>query len=465
MKKVIIPFLLLTIAALAACGGKTAQPAAETLVESTAVPAPTHTNDPTQPPPPTPTATAALLSTSVPTVDPAIAHLVGTYRFHAARDAVTADYFLTLNSDGAALFQEQPIGDGDLVTEATGNWYLDGEYVLFDLLEIGGQPAGHEEIIRFTFSDGFPVVADIKINDQFVHLENNAFTLGAGESNPLVAELNRRLAAIDYLGFTDPGMAVYGEESRTAVAAFQESQGLIPTGVVDAQTWVLLDNPQPPVPTPTPLPVLTDVPNLDDLPTHTADGRPILYLTFDDGPQPGNTEPLLDLFDQYDAKVTFFNVGTGASAWPELVRESASRGHYIADHTWDHTSLEGMSREQFVDEVERTRQAILDAAGDLFSLDRNVRYVRPPYGATDANTRAYAADLGMTVVLWTVDPQDWRRPGADVIANHILTHASPGAIILSHDGGGDRSQTVAAYQTVLPQLAEQGYVFRTIFLP
>jgi peptidoglycan/xylan/chitin deacetylase (PgdA/CDA1 family) len=454
MKKATILFLLLTIAVLAACGGKTAQPAAETLAEATAVPAPTHTTVPTQPPPPTPTA--------VPTVDPAIAHLAGTYRFHAARDAVTADYFLTLNPDGTALFQEQPIG-GDLVTEASGHWYLDGEYVLFDLLEIGGQPAGQEELIRFTFTDGFPVVSDIKINDQFVHLENNAFTLGAGESSPLVPELNGRLAAIDYLGFADPGTDVYGEDTRTAVVAFQESQGLIPTGVVDAETWVLLDNPQPPVPTP--LPVLTDIPNLDDLPTHTEEGQPILYLTFDDGPQPGNTEPLLDLFDQYDAKVTFFNVGTGASTWPELVRESASRGHYIADHTWDHTSLEGMSHEQFVDEVERTRQAILDAAGDLFSLDRNVRYVRPPYGATDANTRAYAADLGMTVVLWTVDPQDWRRPGADVIANHILTHASPGAIILSHDGGGDRSQTIAAYQTVLPQLAEQGYVFRTIFLP
>lgn len=71
----------------------------------------------------------------------------------------------------------------------------------------------------------------------------------------------------------------------------------------------------------------------------------------------------------------------------------------------------------------------------------------------------------MTIVLWTVDPQDWRRPGATVISDHIVTHAYPGAIILSHDGGGDRSQTIAAYQTALPQLAVQGYVFNTIFLP
>ncbi len=71
----------------------------------------------------------------------------------------------------------------------------------------------------------------------------------------------------------------------------------------------------------------------------------------------------------------------------------------------------------------------------------------------------------MTIVLWNVDPQDWRRPGADVIATHVVSHAYPGAIILSHDGGGDRSQTIEAYRTILPQLQQQGYEFRTIFLP
>lgn len=109
--------------------------------------------------------------------------------------------------------------------------------------------------------------------------------------------------------------------------------------------------------------------------------------------------------------------------------------------------------------------AILEAAGDLFGLDRNVRYLRPPYGATDAGTYQMAAQEGFAIVLWTVDPQDWRRPGAEVISNHIIKRAYPGAIILSHDGGGDRSQTIEAYRIALPALQEQGYVFQTLFLP
>jgi peptidoglycan/xylan/chitin deacetylase (PgdA/CDA1 family) len=93
-----------------------------------------------------------------------------------------------------------------------------------------------------------------------------------------------------------------------------------------------------------------------------------------------------------------------------------------------------------------------------------VKYLRPPYGATDQNTLSYADALGYAVVLWDIDPQDWRRPGADVIANHIISSVYPGAIVLSHDGGGDRTQTVEAYRTVLAQLSSQGYVFRNIFV-
>jgi peptidoglycan/xylan/chitin deacetylase (PgdA/CDA1 family) len=137
----------------------------------------------------------------------------------------------------------------------------------------------------------------------------------------------------------------------------------------------------------------------------------------------------------------------------------------VGNHTYDHTSLEGLSPEAFMDQVERTKVAILDAAGDLLTLDHDVRYLRPPYGATDANTRQYAADLGYAVVLWDVDPQDWRRPGAQVISDHILRSVSAGAIVLMHDGGGDRSQSVQALGTVLEELSKQGYAFHTVFLP
>jgi peptidoglycan/xylan/chitin deacetylase (PgdA/CDA1 family) len=454
-------------------------------VQEASLPAPTTPPEPTETAPPkaSPTPAPDLASAVVPipteapptptevpptpTPDPALA-FVGRYQFRPHHQDETADYFLELNADRTALIEEVPVGSTEIAVDASGTWSLDGVAVLLDITQIHGEPATQEEMLLVTFDGGFPSVSDIEVGDEFVHLENATFSLGAGEQHPLVRELNRRLAAVDYLGFTDPDSDVYNEQTRQAVVAFQESQGLLPNGVLDAETWLLLDNPLPPLPTPTPLPTtgpITGVPDLDDLSSHTDDGQPILYLTFDDGPQPGNTPAILELLEQYGAQVTFFNVGSNVKRHPELVRDCASGGHYIADHTWDHASFEGMSHDKFVNEVERTRQAILDAAGDLLTLDHNVRYVRPPYGATDANTRQYAAELGMTIVLWNVDTQDWRRPGAEAIAQHLLSHAAPGLIVLMHDGGGDRSQTIAALKTALPQLQDQGYVFRNIFLP
>jgi peptidoglycan/xylan/chitin deacetylase (PgdA/CDA1 family) len=457
---------------LAACG-----------MQEASLPAPTEPLEPTETAPTEASPTPDLASESAPTPtevvptpteapptptpDPALA-FVGHYRFRPPHQDETADYFLELKADRTALIEEIPVGSTEVAVDASGTWSVDGDAVLLDITRIHGEPATQEEMLHVKFDGGFPTVSDIEVGDEFVHLENAAFSLGAGEQHPLVQELNRRLAAVDYLGFTDPDSDVYNEQTRQAVVAFQESQGLLPNGVLDAETWLLLDNPLLPLPTPTPLPTagpITGVPNLDDLPSHTDEGQPILYLTFDDGPQPGNTPALLELLDQYDTQVTFFNVGSNVKKHPELVRDCATARHYIADHTWDHASFEGMSHDKFVNEVERTRQAILDAAGDLLTLDHNVRYVRPPYGATDANTRQFAAELGMTIVLWNVDTQDWRRPGAEAISRHLLSHAGPGLIVLMHDGGGDRSQTIAALKTALPQLQQQGYVFRNIFLP
>jgi peptidoglycan/xylan/chitin deacetylase (PgdA/CDA1 family) len=231
----------------------------------------------------------------------------------------------------------------------------------------------------------------------------------------------------------------------------------------------LLGNPRPPLPTPTPLPSAgaapgAGVPDLSALPTHIAEDKPLVYFTFDDGPS-GYTQQMIDVLTKYGATGTFFVLGKAAKANPDLIRAEAEAGHYVANHTYSHPSLEGVSQEQFLDEVETTRQIILDAALDLFTLDKDVRYLRPPYGATDANTRQYAADAGYAVVLWDIDPQDWRRPGAKVIADHIVRSVYPGAIVLMHDGGGDRSQSVAALDTALQQLSAQGYEFRNIFVP
>lgn len=230
-------------------------------------------------------------------------------------------------------------------------------------------------------------------------------------------------------------------------------------------------------PKPTPAPVTASggssyarrgQPLLENLPNTTADGSPIVYLTFDDGPNSagpdgGYTAEMVALLKQYNGHATFFNVGKSVSAWPQLVRDVVAAGHYVANHTWDHSDLAGLTKEEFVAEAERTKQAIIQAAGDLFSLDKDVRYLRPPYGSTDANTRQYAADLGYATVLWDVDPQDWRRPGTEAIADHVISHVFPGAIVLMHDGGGDRTQSVAALEIILRELSAQGYKFYNIF--
>lgn len=227
-----------------------------------------------------------------------------------------------------------------------------------------------------------------------------------------------------------------------------------------------------PAPTAAPAPIASYArrgqPLLENLPDHTPEGNPIVYLSFDDGPNAsgpggGYTQEMLALLKRAGAHVTFFNVGNSVATWPQLVRACATDSHYIANHTWDHASLEGMTKEQFMDEVERTRQAILKTAGDLFTLDKDVHYLRPPYGSTDANTRRYAAELGYAVVMWDVDPQDWRRPGTQAIADHVLSHVFPGAVVLMHDGGGDRSQSVAALEIILRELGTKGYRFYNIF--
>ena len=88
--------------------------------------------------------------------------------------------------------------------------------------------------------------------------------------------------------------------------------------------------------------------------------------------------------------------------------------------------------------------------------------LRPPYGATDAFTQAYAAELGYDVIMWNIDTLDWNRPGIEPIASTVMGHIYPGAIVLMHDGGGDRTQTVAALQNILRGLSSQGYVFEPL---
>ncbi len=198
------------------------------------------------------------------------------------------------------------------------------------------------------------------------------------------------------------------------------------------------------------------------LPVRTANGRPILYFTFDDGPSPVLTPQIVALLDQYDARVTFFVIGVHVRRAPAALRPVAEAGHAIANHTLSHKPLVGKSRESFAAELTATEEIVQRAVGDLLPPDHALRLLRPPGGATDAAVAGYAAELGYQVVTWDIDPKDWRRPGAEAIASYVLERVFPGAIVVLHDGGGGSRQTVAALETILRQLSAQGYVFRAL---
>ncbi|MFF9641101.1 polysaccharide deacetylase family protein [Kitasatospora aureofaciens] len=179
----------------------------------------------------------------------------------------------------------------------------------------------------------------------------------------------------------------------------------------------------------------------------------VVALTIDDGPDPKYTPAVLDLLQQHGIRATFFLIGENAVEYPALVREIADRGHHIANHTWTHPDLRHMSESAVRDELERTSDLLHQTTGRLPT------WFRAPGGDWSPVSLKVAADLGLRNMGWSVDPRDWSRPGTPAIVDTILREVRPGAIVLNHDGGGDRSQTVAALKTYLPTLIDSGYLF------
>ena len=180
---------------------------------------------------------------------------------------------------------------------------------------------------------------------------------------------------------------------------------------------------------------------------------PVVHLTFDDGPTTAWTPRVLELLARYRAGATFFVVGGNAAAHPELVRQAYAAGHGVGNHTWSHRRLTQLGAGALEAEVGATSAAIQRATG------APVRCLRPPYATVDAASAGRARALGLRLVMWDVDSNDWRRPGARVIARRVLGRVRSGDVVLLHDGGGDRSQTLAALQRLLPSLSARGFRF------
>jgi peptidoglycan-N-acetylglucosamine deacetylase len=183
---------------------------------------------------------------------------------------------------------------------------------------------------------------------------------------------------------------------------------------------------------------------------------PVVALTFDDGPHPAHTPRVLDLLAEHHAVATFCMVGTQVRAHPDLVREVVDAGMRLCNHTIRHDPR--LSRRPVAaieKEMLDASGALRDAAGDDVPID----YFRAPGGNWTPPLERTAARHGMRPLGWSVDPRDWSRPGTDKIVAAVERNVRPGSVILLHDGGGQRAQTVAALARLLPRLADRGYRF------
>jgi len=188
--------------------------------------------------------------------------------------------------------------------------------------------------------------------------------------------------------------------------------------------------------------------------TRVRTARPVLAMTFDDGPHPSLTPQLLDILSQRQIRATFFVIGSRVAHQPALARRIAEAGHEIGNHTWSHPSLSGLSDASVLSQIDRTSQAVYDAVG------RPPVLLRPPYGNLQARQRLMVhAARNLPTVLWSVDPEDWRRPGAAVVTERIVSRSHPGAVILAHD---IQSGTVRAMPATLDRLIARGYQFATV---
>ena len=186
------------------------------------------------------------------------------------------------------------------------------------------------------------------------------------------------------------------------------------------------------------------------------DAGKVIYLTFDDGPSAGHTRRVLELLDDYEAKATFFQVGEVAAARPELTRAVVEKGHALGSHTWNHKDLRKLSRRAESHQITRTSAVLSRISG------RPITCLRPPYGAKNARVMSVIRSKKLAMKLWDIDPRDWKKPGASVIAKRIISRAHPGAVVLMHDGGGNRSQSVKALKRILEALGKKGYRYETL---
>jgi peptidoglycan/xylan/chitin deacetylase (PgdA/CDA1 family) len=182
--------------------------------------------------------------------------------------------------------------------------------------------------------------------------------------------------------------------------------------------------------------------------------KPLVAMTFDDGPHSKLTPLLLDMLAVRGLRATFYVIGNRVDQHPALVQRMLAEGHEVGNHSWSHPFLSSLDSDGVIAQLDATTRAVFRATGKVPVT------MRPPYGALHARQRLMVHERrNLPTVLWSVDPEDWRRPGAEVVAERILHHTRPGGIVLSHD---IHAPTIRAMPATLDGLTLRGFSFVTV---
>ncbi|MGE5658677.1 MAG: polysaccharide deacetylase family protein [Actinomycetota bacterium] len=180
----------------------------------------------------------------------------------------------------------------------------------------------------------------------------------------------------------------------------------------------------------------------------------VIALTFDDGPSP-DTLKVLEVLQKSKVSATFFCLGANLKEYPDIAKRVVKEGHAIGNHTWHHFYKQ-VDATTAAAEIDHTAIHIYRATGAKSFL------FRPPGGRLNNGLADYAKKKNYVVVMWSIDTKDYLLPPATTLAHRVISQAHPGAIVLMHDGGGNRHRTIEALPTIISQLKQQGYRFVTV---
>lgn len=178
----------------------------------------------------------------------------------------------------------------------------------------------------------------------------------------------------------------------------------------------------------------------------------VVALTFDDGPDPVDTPDILNILKEKDVRATFFVLGKAGQSNPALLKRLVKEGHEIGNHGFTHD----YQQRKLIEEINQTDQVVFTSTGN------HTYFYRPPGGLVSKTQMEATKRNGHVVALWSVDSKDWRNPGVKQIIDNVTKNVFPGAIILMHDGGYQRTQTVKSLEPILNALKTSGYRFVTL---